>query len=300
MELLSKQESNAQIKFRALHRNPMKWMFKINSRITEPILLGSVANLIINIIFNPNNPGVWWSKTEFVVAILFCLPITETNRYVEKKMEKKYKNAHPFKLFIIQLTILSLVMLLVLNVVGRIYHWAFHDDFYSLGELFIINLIVFFVGFILVFFRWAIKFYKKWQNTEEDLVESKTVLNEMSSDLKRKDETIILRRSNEDCNVKISEIKTAYIEFGIVKVLLSKDEFYVFDGSLTALFDDLPKNLFFLVTRNIILHRDSITSISSSSYGKVLLKTSLPIQELVEITVSRPKASSFRKWYHIT
>lgn len=269
-------------------------------RILEPILLGSSANLIINIIFDPMNPYGWWSVTEFIIAILFCIPITEMNRFIEKKLESKFKSTNPNKLFLYQLLLLSFVMLLILNVIGRLYHWLIYDDFYESGEIIVINLIVFAISFLLVFFKWSKMFYNRWKSTELHLEKSNIELDKMSSILQKSNQVLILKKLNEDFSIKIQDIRLAKIEYGNVKIYTVDYEFYLFPGTLNEFISLLPENLFFQATRNVILHRDIIVSISPSTYGKVLIKIDDAFLEIEEITVSRPKASAFRKWYYST
>jgi len=269
-------------------------------RVLEPILLGSTANIIINIVFNPSNPSGWWSKTEFVVAILFCVPITELNRVVERRLMKKYSGLNSYKLFAYQLLILSFLLLLLLNGVGRIYHWLIYDDFYEWGEIFIINLIVFLVSFFLVTFKWSVRFYNQLKLTEDHLDKSTQEVHKLSSKLNHSNQTINLKKIDGDYKVNVSDIRIAFIEYGNVKVYDQENTFYTYQGSLTDLANLLPENLFFLATRNIIVHRKTIKSISSLPYGKIQLQIEGFETTISEATVSRPKASSFRKWYHIT
>ena len=269
-------------------------------RIIEPILLGSIVNIIINAIFNPSDPALWWSKTEFVVAILFCTPITEINRFIEKKLTKKLRVITSYKFFLYQLLILSFSMLLILNIFGRIYHWLISDEFYKWDEIFVINLIVFLISFLLVAFKWAIRFYKQLKITKGNLDKSNREVNKLSSKLNHSDQTVVLKKRQGDYNVKVNTIRIALIEYGSVKVFDCENVFYSYKGSLSELAELLPENLFYQVARNIIVHREVIKSISSLSYGKILIEINHYGSNIDEATVSRPKASSFRKWYHIT
>lgn len=279
----------------------MKGDAKINFwRILEPILLGSFGNIIINIVFNPGNPSGWWSKTEFVVAIIFCVPITEINRLVEKKLEDRYGKDRSYKLFFYQLLILSFSILIILNVLGRAYHWLMYDDFYEWGEILVINLIVFMLSSFLVTFRWAYKFYRRLKVTESNLDESQHEIEKLASKVNHSDQIIILTKLQGDFSVKAQNIRIAIIEYGSVKVFDMENIFYGYQGTLTELSTLLPDSLFFQVTRNVIVHRKTIQSIASLPYGKIQLKIHDFGSKITEATVSRPKASSFRKWYHIT
>ena len=67
----------------------MKLKRKVNFwRLLEPLILGVLANFIINYIFNPSNPDS--SLEEYVAAIFFSLLITELNHFIDQKLESKY------------------------------------------------------------------------------------------------------------------------------------------------------------------------------------------------------------------
>ena len=57
-------------------------------RIAAPLLLGTLVNIVVNLIFNPTK--VHLPFTEFFWAWIFATPITELNRYLEIRLEKKY------------------------------------------------------------------------------------------------------------------------------------------------------------------------------------------------------------------
>ncbi|MEO0341168.1 MAG: hypothetical protein AAF242_18380, partial [Bacteroidota bacterium] len=143
-------------------------------RIVEPILLGFFANLFVNIMFNPGAPDKWWSKTEIVMAILFCTVITESNRFIEKRLAARYDwKADTWKRFLYQLLFVTLILLILVNGIGRLYHWMRGDTFYDLGEIIVINLIVFTITLVLVLLKWAGHFYRQWETSENNLDETK-------------------------------------------------------------------------------------------------------------------------------
>lgn len=76
-------------------------------RIIEPILLGSLVNIIINYIFNPVNPD--FELEEFIVACFFAIPITEINHKIDSSLEKTINwSTNLKKRFTYHLTYLSL------------------------------------------------------------------------------------------------------------------------------------------------------------------------------------------------
>ncbi|WP_411030694.1 LytTR family transcriptional regulator DNA-binding domain-containing protein [Spongiimicrobium sp. 3-5] len=278
----------------------MKLLKSINYwRLLEPILLGSVANMVVNFVFDPSNPD--FILKEFLVAIAFSVPITELYRLIDLRLEKKYSwTISPKKRFGYNLLYLTLALLFTINVLGNAYIVIIGDDFYTWQELLTINLITFFVALLLTLVKWTTHFYKKWKLTAMDLDKSDQKFNELSSKLDPKSHSIKLLRKNDEYISQVKDIRMAKSEFGVVKVFMVNGEFYIFHGTLSKLASLLPEELFFPVTRSLIIHHQIIISIASSTYGKVSVKVEEMDIDISNVTVSRPKASTFRKWYHST
>ena len=72
----------------------------------------------------------------------------------------------------------------------------------------------------------------------------------------------------------------------------------IFGGTLAELLELLPEQFFFPAGRNMIIHRDIIQSVASSSYGKIAIEIDPCEGHQASLTISRQKASAFRKWYN--
>jgi hypothetical protein len=264
-------------------------------RIIEPFILGSIANIAINFFFNPGNPD--FLLEEFFVAFIFALVITEINRAIDSYLERKINWVRNFrKRFVLHLIYLSLSLLFVVNFFGNIYIWISGDSFHSWDELIIINSLTLFFALLLTFVKWLLHFYKNWKKASTDLNNSVKEFNELKHNLKVTSRKIELIKGNSFLNINVTQIKFIKGEHSIVWVYFD-DKKAIFKGTLNALFKLLPQSLFFQANRNIIIHRESILSLTPSTYGKIHLKTKKDLDEDV-ITVSRPKASSFRTWYY--
>jgi len=267
--------------------------------IFETILLGFIANLLINIIFNPSNPDNWWSITELIVAILFCLPITLANRFIENKLEAKFNwTIDTRKRFFYQLLYVTIIILFIVNVIGRIYFLIIDDPFFTKSEILIINLVVFIITLLLVIFKWALHFYKKWKNSEVNFKETNLKFEELKFKLRSSNKSLRLQKQNRDYITSVEEVRQVKSEFGVVRVYMKNGDSYIFQDTLSKIASLLPENKFFHLTRNMIAHHKQIISIKSSTYGKVLVKLKDVNLEENEIFVSRLKASTFRKWYN--
>ncbi len=265
-------------------------------RILEPILLGSIANIVINFIFDPADPDFIFK--EFFVAIVFAFVLTEINRLIDKRLDRKIDWTNNLgKRFLYQLIYLTTTLVVVLNIVGNIYIWLIGDDFYSMKELITINLCVFGVALFLTFFKWSMHFYKNWVNAERNLETTSEHLNQLKSEFDKTKAQIELQKGNSTLHIHIEDICFIKAELGIVWVYYDMEK-AVFQNSLASLMELLPKLAFFHATRNTIVRKDMILSISPSTYGKIDLVVKNSLENNYPITISRLKAASFRKWYN--
>ena len=267
--------------------------------IVESILLGFIANLLINLFFNPGNPKDWWSIPELIIAILFCIPITFSNRVIENKLEAKFNwTTDTGKRFFYQLLYLTIIVLITVNVIGRIYHWIIEEPFYTNSEILIINLVVFIMTLLLVIFKWALHFYKKWKISEVNLKETNLKFEELRYKSRRSNKSLRLQKRNSDYIISVEEVRLVKSEFGVVRVYMKNGDSFFFKDTLSKIASLLPEDRFFQLTRNMIAHYTQIVSIESATYGKVLVRLKDVSFEENEIFVSRLKASAFRKWYN--
>ncbi len=263
-------------------------------RIIEPILLGSIANIVINFIFNPASPD--FILEEFLIAIVFAAMLTEINRIIDFRLERKLSwTKNLWKRFLYQLVYLTAALLVVINIIGNIYTWMIGDGFYSLKELLIINLCVFVVALLFTFFKWSVHFYKNWMNAEHSLTDSTKELNELKSEVEKSSNQIELQKANSILQISAKDINFVKSDLGVVWVYYDGTK-AVFNGSLLSLMELLPRHLFFLATRNTIIRQETILSISPSTYGKIDLKLKDIDNDNTSITISRLKAASFRRW----
>ena len=261
--------------------------------------LGSVANILINIAFDPLNFYHWWAWSEFAVAIFFCGIITETNRLLEKKIEQRYSwTLYPIKRFFSNLFLLTLTVVFVITFLGNLYLILIGDSFYNWAEMMIINLLTFFVALLLTIFKWTLHFFQNWKNTQVDLAESNRRLVDLHSGIQKMDQNLVFQKGSKDVILRIKNIRIALLEFGILKVYTKDGDFYIFQGSISKLGALLPDHFFFPVSRTMIIHRDSVLSLAPSTYGKILVEVQHVPDQVLKTTVSRLKAASFRSWYH--
>lgn len=267
-------------------------------RILEPILLGCISNTIVSFTFKPYS--VEFLLSEFVVACLLSVPITELNRYIDNRLEKKISwIEHPLKRFTHHLLFISFGLVVVLNILGNTYMWITNKGFFSLRELVIINLVTLSLAILLTLTEWAIYFYSNWVRAETKASVIEHLADELKRKLRQADGVIEVQKGAVRSKLAVLTLRIAKIELGTVRVYTNAGERTIFNGSLSELSAQLPNHLFFQAARDTILHREAIISVAPSTFGKIKLVVN-EINHASTITVSRPKAALFRKWYNST
>ena len=266
------------------------------ARILEPILLGCLANVLVSFIFNPHLVEFFFD--EFIVACLLSVPITELNRYIDLWLEKKVSwTEHPLKRFATHLLLISFCLVAVLNTLGKAYMSFAEKGYFSFRELIIINIVTLCLAFLLTMIKWGIHFYSHWIRAETKAIVSEQIADELKRKLTQTASVVEVQKGIAKSKLTVQNIRIAKIELGIVRVFSDTGEGTIFNGSLSELNDQLPDYLFFQVSRDTILHREAIKSITSSTFGKIKL-TIKEGDDTFTTSVSRPKAALFRKWYN--
>lgn len=271
----------------------LKWNAR---RIVEPILLGTMAHVLINLIFSSHQfPFVF---TEWVEACFLAIPITLWNKYLDSGLESRMSwSIHPRKRFMLHFALMAASLLIILNLFGFIYMRLVYHDFFSVRELKIINLVTMCLAVVLTLSNWAIQFYQRWIAAEKNAHKLTQEKETLQKKVQSHHQLIELQKGTKKWNTEAHHIRLARVEFDTIRVYLSPQDQSVFSGSLTQLKALLPEDIFFLVTRDAILHRNAIESTQPASFGKL----EITIQQgygNTTFTISRLKAATFRKWYN--
>jgi len=264
-------------------------------RILEPIFLGCTANVVINFLFNPNTfealPG------EFIVACILSIPITEGNRYIDHRLEKKITwLGNPRRRLVTHFFLIALLLLVLLNILGNGYLWITQNGFFSWKELLVINLVTLCLAMALTLLKWGSFFYSRWVRAESRASVSAKMADDLRRSIAGSAQSIEIQKGVSKIRIEVQAIRMARIAFGTVRLYSDNGECGVYPGTLSQLSAQLPGFWFFQVTRDAILHREMISSISTSTFGKIQLTIKPPLDS--GFTVSRPKAAAFRKWYN--
>jgi hypothetical protein len=266
-------------------------------RILEPIFLGSLSNIIVNFIFNPQS--FTFSLDEFAVAVILSIPLTELNWYIDRKLERKISwIERPQQRFGIHLLLISSGLLISLNVLGNTYMWITQQGFFSWKEIVVINLVTLCLAILLTVINWLFHFYFRWKSAEVNTQSAFRMVDDLRQKVVLGNQYIELQKGTSRIKVESKIICVARIEFGTVRVYSNKGVAGIFAGTLSQLYALLPGHLYFQVTRDTILHRDLIRTITSSTFGKIELTIDESIDAPTSYTVSRTRASAFRRWFN--
>lgn len=169
--------------------------------------------------------------------------------------------------------------------------------YFSIKEILIINIVTLCLAILLTLIKWVRHFYSYWIQAETKAIASEQIADELKLKLTQTAKLIEVQKGTSKSKIEIQNIRMAKIELGIVRVFSNVGDVAIYNGTLSELNDQLPAHLFFQVSRDAILHRETIKSITSSTFGKIEL-TIKEGNQTFTATVSRPKAALFRKWYN--
>lgn len=263
----------------------------------ESIVLGSLSNIVINFILNPLKPD--FILNEFLVASFLSIPIVLYNQIINLNLEHAYSwKIQPTKRIFYHFTLLALILLLSINLLGNVYLAIVENGYFDFKELVIINLLTLIVAGLLTIFRWTKYFYKRWLSTDLHLYQTQKELDSLKKLEQFSIQKIELQKGTQQYFVEVHEILWAKTEDGIVWVALKNGNHFINKNTLSQLMQMLPESQFFLVSRNVIVSKELISNISPSTYGKVSLTLKDSIRGEKHLTVSRPKAATFRKWFN--
>lgn len=95
--------------------------------------------------------------------------------------------------------------------------------------------------------------------------------------------------------VKLTEIAVVYQKNQINWLVTFQEEEHIVDVSLKDVNAILNSKRFFKVNRSHIVNREAVKSLSSGSFGKIMLMLNICG---ISTTVSKDRAKEFRKWFY--
>lgn len=128
-------------------------------------------------------------------------------------------------------------------------------------------------------------FYRKWLEAELEKDRSRIGTG-----------YIPLKTGNQNTLVKFEDISLICIDSDYVQIVQKNNKKYFCDQSLDKLEKTLPKNVFFRINRQFIVHRQTVSGFKRIENGKLLVMLNTPSDFTGELIVSRTKSPAFKKW----
>lgn len=213
----------------------------------------------------------WWAVRSIVI-------------YLDKKLP--YGN-RPMKRIFIQFFLTTAAGLLVIISLTELVNWiARHKpipaSFYSF-DVFIFIIWFFFINGIYI----GMHYYAEWNESEQRRVEEKKI----------RTGGFNVKHGKQNLLISFNEILGFYVDDGYCILLTWQQKKYFPDKSLDKIEEALPKEWFFRLNRQYIIHRNAITGFKRVGDGKinVLINASESLPPTIQ--VSRSRAVGFKTWF---
>jgi DNA-binding LytR/AlgR family response regulator len=213
----------------------------------------------------------WWAVRSIII-------------YLDEKMPYGEK---PLKRILIQLAVTTTAGLFVIIILTEMVSWIARgrpaiQSFY-LFDIFIFVIWFFVINGIYI----GMHYYKEWKQSEQKRIEEKKIRAGGFS----------VKHGKQNLLLPFNEIAGFYSEEGYTVLLNNQDKKFFPDKSLDKIEKALPEEWFFRLSRQYIIHRDTVKGFKRLNDGKldVMIKPhgNLP----PSIQVSRLKAAAFKNWF---
>jgi len=253
------------------------------------VLLGISCNTLVNVIFDYKyqRPLVSVSFEEYVNAIIAAWILLSTTRWVATKMDAAFPWEKGIaRRLIRQISIQFTLVIVLLNLLVIGITYFFYGGFYSFDELMVINLSMITLTVIFTLIDTGRDFSTDWAQTHSKAKENKSLTSK----------SIYVTLGKVRHLVKQESIRCAVSESGSVLIMTDEDRKLVYPHSLDTLMKSLDNQDFFRANRQTILSHKVVKSIKALDHGKVEASLSPSCRNLNTVTISRTRASDFRRW----
>ncbi len=155
-------------------------------------------------------------------------------------------------------------------------------DFYTI-DLIIIGIWFFFINAIYL----GLYYYNQWQKTEQKIAREE----------KLKAGGFIVKVGKKDMKLDFDNLAGFFIDTDYTVAQDANGKKFYLDDSLEKVENRLPGDTFFRLNRKYILHRNMISGFKRIENGKILVLLHKNDFFPSNITVSRTKAPSFKRWF---
>ncbi len=260
------------------------------------ILLGVALNYVVNKVLDLRyGARSSLNPQEIFMAILFSFIILEGSRWVREKLHSSSFQITGIPISLFTYPVIFIYITFIILVIGNLVNVLFYGGANQGDENFIVLLLTLFFTFPVLAIDYLWKYKAQLDEVNEQLLNKQEELRQFRKDHQSK---IVIEASHgmQKMLVTPDQILMIYREHTIVYVVNRDYKRLVCNLSLETLEELLPCNGFCRANRQFILTPDVIQSIKSGSYGKIELQLITKNNIPSATTVSRPSASSFRRW----
>ncbi|MEP2669773.1 MAG: LytTR family DNA-binding domain-containing protein [Cyclobacteriaceae bacterium] len=271
-------------------------MLRVYWRWISIVLLGVALNYVVNKVLDLRyGSRSSFDPEEIFMAILFSFIILEGSRWIREKLHTSTQYIARLPLSLFTYPVIFSYITFVILVIGNLVNIYFYGGANQSDENFIVLLLTLFFTFPVLAIDYLWKYKAQLDEVNEQLLNKQEELRQFRKDNQSK---IVIEASHGMHKMLVTpdQILMIYREHTIVYLVNRDIKKLVCNLSLDALETLLPSNGFCRANRQFILTPDVIQSIKSGSYGKIELQLIAENNIPFTVTVSRPSASSFRRW----
>lgn len=260
------------------------------------VLLGIALNYVVNKVFDLRyGARSSFDPQEIMMAIIFSFIILGGSRWIREKLHASAQLIARLPLSLFTYPIIFIYITFIILVIGNLVNIYFYGGANQSDENFIVLLLTLFFTFPVLAIDYLWKYKAQLDEVNEQLFNKQEELRQFRKDNQSK---VIIEASHGMHKMLVTpdQILMIYREHTIVYIVNRDFKKLVSNLSLEALEALLPSNGFCRANRQFILTPDVIQSIKSGSYGKIELQLIAENNIPSAATVSRPSASSFRRW----
>ena len=253
---------------------------------TSILLLGLLSNTVINAIldYKYQKPLLSVSIEEYINAIFGALILLTGTRWITGKIEGRYPwSQGVMKRLFIQLSLHLLFIASCFNLVLILYTYLLYGGFYTFSDMMVIDATVVVLAFLFSAIDTSIDFFGNWKQLEGAKAAS---LNETKIEISTGKSRVL---------IATSDIVGAMYEHGAVYLYTKAQKRWLYGKSLDSLESTLTDIPYFRANRQCLLSHEAVQSFRSLPQGKIEASVILK-EQLVQLTISRAKAASFRQW----
>lgn len=141
------------------------------------------------------------------------------------------------------------------------------------------------------------KFEKVFQHSEEldSLIDYSKIIDAIQKKTKEYRKRFLITGIDSFYKINVDEIAYINTESGVSQAIMFSGKSHILNHSLEKMEEELDPKMFYRANRKTILNIEAVSKIENFFGGKLAIKLVPPFKET--ITISRLKASAFKRWF---